>query len=83
MRFEWDDGKSQSNEKKHGVAFEEARSVFYEENALLYDDPDHSEVEQRFLLLGPAPQGVPGGRPLLPGRRRRDPGHLGPKGNPA
>ncbi len=57
MRFEWDDGKSRSNEKKHGVSFEEARSVFYEENALLYDDPDHSDEEQRFLLLGPSATG--------------------------
>jgi len=54
MRFEWDEEKSGLNERKHGVTFEEARSVFYDDTALLYDDPDHSEDEERFLLLGPS-----------------------------
>ncbi len=52
MRFEWDEEKSQANQKKHSVTFEEAQSVFFDENALLFDDPDHSEEEQRYLLLG-------------------------------
>lgn len=52
MRFEWNEDKRRLNEQKHGVTFEEARTVFYSDNALLFDDPDHSE-EGRFLLLGP------------------------------
>ena len=52
IRFEWDHKKAASNEKKHGVSFEEARTVFFDENAKLIDDPDHSEDEERFVLLG-------------------------------
>jgi uncharacterized protein len=52
IRFEWDPKKAASNEKKHGVSFEEARTVFFDENAKLIDDPDHSEDEERFVLLG-------------------------------
>ena len=52
MRFEWDPKKAASNEKKHGVSFEEARTVFFDVNAKLIDDPDHSEDEDRFVLLG-------------------------------
>ena len=52
LRFEWDPKKASSNEKKHGVSFEEARTVFFDENAKLIDDPDHSEDEDRFVLLG-------------------------------
>jgi uncharacterized DUF497 family protein len=52
MRFEWDPKKAASNEKKHGVSFEEARTVFFDENAKLIDDPDHSGDEDRFVLLG-------------------------------
>ena len=52
LRFEWDEAKSRANKRKHGVSFEEAASVFYDENALLMADPDHSEDEDRFLLLG-------------------------------
>lgn len=54
MRFEWDEEKSRLNERKHGVTFEEGRSVFHNDSALVYDDPDHSEREERFLLLGPS-----------------------------
>lgn len=54
MRFEWDDEKARANEQKHGVSFEEAQTVFFDEHALLYDDPDHSDDEDRFLLLGPS-----------------------------
>lgn len=52
LRFEWDPKKAASNRRKHGVSFEEARSVFADENALLIDDPDHSDDENRFILLG-------------------------------
>jgi uncharacterized DUF497 family protein len=52
LRFEWDDRKAAANLKKHGVSFEEARSVFHDERAKLIDDPDHSEDEDRFILLG-------------------------------
>ena len=52
LRFEWDDKKAASNLKTHGVSFEEAKSVFYDELARLMDDPDHSEAEERFILLG-------------------------------
>jgi uncharacterized DUF497 family protein len=52
LRFEWDDRKAAANEKKHNVSFEEARTVFFDERALLIDDPDHSEDEERFILLG-------------------------------
>ena len=50
--FEWDENKDRSNQKKHGVAFAEAQTVFQDENALLIPDPDHSEQEERFILLG-------------------------------
>ena len=52
LRFEWDERKASINAKKHGVTFEEARSVFVDERAKLIDDPDHSEDEERFVLLG-------------------------------
>ena len=50
--FEWDTRKAAANEKKLGVSFEEAKSAFADENARLIDDPDHSEGEERFILLG-------------------------------
>jgi uncharacterized DUF497 family protein len=52
LRFEWDERKAAANAKKHGVSFDEAKSVFVDENAKLIDDPDHSEEEERFVLLG-------------------------------
>ncbi len=52
LRFEWDSDKAESNEAKHGVSFEEASTVFHDEAALLIGDPDHSEDEDRFVLLG-------------------------------
>ena len=52
IRFEWDDRKAASNLKKHGVSFEEAKSVFLDEWAKLIDDPDHSDDEDRFVILG-------------------------------
>ena len=52
LRFEWDLGKASSNERKHGVSFEEAQTVFFDEQALLTEDPEHSAQEDRFILLG-------------------------------
>jgi len=52
VAFEWDDNKNAINQKKHGISFEEAETVFYDENALLISDPDHSMDEERFILLG-------------------------------
>ncbi len=52
MIFEWDENKALANIKKHGVSFEEARAVFYDDYAVLFDDPDHSEAEDRFLIIG-------------------------------
>lgn len=52
LRFEWDERKSEANRKKHGVSFDEALSVFADDHALLLADPDHSDDEDRFLLLG-------------------------------
>lgn len=51
-RFEWDEDKNSANKRKHGVAFEEAVSVFSDDRALLIDDPDHSVTEERFVILG-------------------------------
>ena len=52
MEFEWDENKAQINKKKHGVSFEEASTVFDDADALQIFDPDHSESEDRFILLG-------------------------------
>ena len=52
LRFEWDKKKSRESRRKHGVSFEEARTVFYDENAIEFYDDEHSEWEDRFLLLG-------------------------------
>jgi len=50
--FEWDYNKNQINKIKHGLSFEEAREVFEDDNAILFDDPDHSIGEERFLIIG-------------------------------
>lgn len=50
--FDWDESKNLINQNKHGIDFAEASSVFYDERAILFDDPEHSEDEERFLLLG-------------------------------
>jgi hypothetical protein len=52
IRFEWDERKNRENKRKHGVSFEEAQTVFLDENAMRYFDPDHSGDEDRFLILG-------------------------------
>jgi hypothetical protein len=52
LQFVWDPKKDAANQRKHGVSFEEASTVLSDEHALLIDDPDHSEAEERFILLG-------------------------------
>ena len=52
LSFEWDPIKNASNQKKHGVSFEEAKTVFSDDFARLIADPGHSEEEERFILLG-------------------------------
>ena len=52
LSFEWDERKAAANAKKHSVSFDEAKSVFVDEQAKLIGDPDHSEDEDRFVLLG-------------------------------
>ncbi|MDP3511126.1 MAG: BrnT family toxin [Sulfuritalea sp.] len=52
ISFEWDGAKAKANVRKHGVAFEEAQSVFYDEFAIQFFDDEHSMGEERFLLLG-------------------------------
>lgn len=52
IKFEWDVRKAASNLRKHGVSFEEAQSVFYDEYALQFLDAESSDTEDRFLLLG-------------------------------
>lgn len=52
LYFEWDNKKAIKNIEKHGIAFEEASTVFSDENGILFDDPEHSFDEERFLLIG-------------------------------
>ena len=52
LRFTWDSRKATTNKRKHGVSFDEGQTVFLDDNALLIADPEHSEDEDRFLLLG-------------------------------
>jgi len=52
LRFEWDARKNKENAKKHGISFEEAQTAFYDEQAVVFFDPDHSDAEDRFILLG-------------------------------
>lgn len=52
LAFEWNPKKAAANARKHGVTFEEARTAFFDENAMQFHDPDHSDDEERFILLG-------------------------------
>ena len=52
MFFIWDESKNKKNQKKHGISFEEAETVFFDENGLSMHDPDHSVDEDRFVLIG-------------------------------
>src|SRR5690349_9061942 len=56
LRFDWDPNKAYSNLRKHGVSFTEARSIFFDDNGILIHDPDHSEEEDRFILIGMSAQ---------------------------
>ena len=50
--FDWDENKNRINLEKHGITFEEASTMFFDDRAILFDDPEHSIDEDRFLLLG-------------------------------
>jgi uncharacterized DUF497 family protein len=52
LTFVWDAKKDRANQRKHGVSLAEAQTVFHDENAREYSDPDHSNSEERFILLG-------------------------------
>ena len=52
MKFEWDENKNKINQRKHGISFDEVTSVFRDAFAIVFDDPDHSENEERFLIIG-------------------------------
>lgn len=52
LKFEWDENKNRINPQKHKISFEEAQTVFYDEEALVIDDPEHSREEERFIILG-------------------------------
>ena len=52
IKFEWDARKDSANQRKHGISFEEAQSVFFDENAVQFYDEHHSEQEDRFIMLG-------------------------------
>ncbi len=52
IKFEWDESKNRINQNKHGISFAEAQTVFYDNEALVIDDPEHSEEEERFIILG-------------------------------
>ena len=52
IRFTWNERKGRTNRKKHGISFEEAQTVFFDENAVEFFDKEHSEKEDRFLMLG-------------------------------
>ena len=52
MIFEWDENKNLINQQKHGISFDDVKSVFADISAILFDDPDHSISEDRFLIIG-------------------------------
>jgi len=52
LDFSWDTSKAAANKAKHGVSFEEAKTVFFDDAARLIADPDHSDEEDRYVLLG-------------------------------
>jgi len=52
IRFYWDSNKNNTNIKKHKISFEEARTVFFDENARVISDPEHSINEERFIIMG-------------------------------
>lgn len=72
IKFEWNATKAASNQKKHGVSFEEAQSVFYDEFAIQFFDNENSETEERFLMLGLSNES----RVLIICHCERDAGHI-------
>ena len=52
IKFEWDENKNRINLQKHEISFDEAKTVFYDEDALVRDGPEHSQEEERFIILG-------------------------------
>lgn len=52
IEFEWDENKNSINKNKHKISFDEAKTVFYDDEAIIIDDPEHSEEEERFIILG-------------------------------
>lgn len=52
LRFEWDETKNKQNRSKHGIWFEEAKSVFDDFHGRVFHDPEHSAEEDRFIILG-------------------------------
>lgn len=72
IKFEWDQAKASANLKKHGVSFEEAQTVFYDEFAVQFFDDEHSGDEERFLLLGMSTEA----QLLLVCHCERDSGHV-------
>ncbi|MBI3242812.1 MAG: BrnT family toxin [Chloroflexi bacterium] len=52
MRFEWDDDKAETNAHKHGVSFEEAQTVFTDDLSISIPDPNHSDIEERMIIIG-------------------------------
>jgi uncharacterized DUF497 family protein len=52
MHFTWDPHKNEINIRQHGISFDEARTIFFDESGKLIDDPDHSQSEDRFILIG-------------------------------
>lgn len=67
MRFEWDPEKARRNLRKHGVSFDEAVTVFYDPLSATFDDPSHSDEEQRYITIGFSSQG----RLLVVGHKER------------
>ncbi len=57
LRFEWDENKSKLNLKKHGIDFEEGKTVFNDLFAITIDDPDHSDLEERYIDIGISSKG--------------------------
>jgi uncharacterized DUF497 family protein len=57
LKFEWDQNKAKKNIEKHGVAFDEAVTVFSDSFSMTYDDPDHSSDENRYIIIGLSPLG--------------------------
>ena len=52
VEFEWDEDKNRINQRKHGISFDEVISVFSDDLSIIFDDHDHSEEEERFLIIG-------------------------------